>query len=82
MSHSTKPKLDINSQISYLETKGIKFSINNKLSATNFLTNNSYFYKLKAYCKNYDKKVCICGGFVVGSYGKCPSQQVFLRAYL
>lgn len=56
MSHSTKPKLDITSQISYLETKGIKFSINNKLSATSFLTNNSYFYKLKAYCKTMIKK--------------------------
>ena len=27
MSHSTKPKLDINSQISYLETKGINFQL-------------------------------------------------------
>lgn len=57
MSQITKPKLDIDSQVNYLERKGVKFSINDKLFAINFLTNNSYFYKLKAYCKNYDKKI-------------------------
>lgn len=57
MSQITKPKLDINSQVDYLERKGIKFSIDDKKFAINFLTNNSYFYKLKSYCKNYDKKI-------------------------
>ena len=39
MSQITKPKLDINSQVDYLERKGIKFSIDDKKFAINFLTN-------------------------------------------
>lgn len=57
MSQTTKPKLNIVDQVDYLENRGVKFTIKDKAFAVNFLTNNSYFYKLKAYCKNYDKKV-------------------------
>lgn len=56
MSHTSKPKLSINDQVDYLENKGVSFTITNKSDANNFLTNNSYFYKLKSYSKNFDKR--------------------------
>jgi len=56
MSHKSKPKLSIPEQVNYLEEKGVTFSYIDKETANNFLTKNSYFYKLKSYSKNYDKK--------------------------
>jgi hypothetical protein len=54
--HSLKPKLSIGEQIDHLLEKGVTFDITDKNEATNFLTYNSYYFKLKSYCKNYDKK--------------------------
>lgn len=51
-----KFKLSVDEQIEYLKNKGIKFEIDNIENAKNFLTFNSYFFKLKSYCKNYEKK--------------------------
>ncbi len=50
-----KPKLNYEQQIEHMESKGIKFSIMNKENALHFLENNNYYFKLKAYAKNYDK---------------------------
>lgn len=52
-----KPKLNVQNQVDYLENKGLLFNITNKKDAINFLSNSSYFYKLKSYSKNYEKKV-------------------------
>ena len=38
-----------------MEGKGIKFSVINKENALHFLESNNYYFKLKAYAKNYDK---------------------------
>jgi hypothetical protein len=50
-----KPKLTIEEQIEYLKTKGIKFELKNEAEAKLFLTENTYFFKLKTYCENYQK---------------------------
>ncbi len=57
ISYQHKPKITIKEQIRHLEKKGILFNLVNKIDAESFLTNNSYFYKLKSYSKNYDKRV-------------------------
>jgi len=56
MLHIQKPKLSVDEQINHLELKGVTFDIVNKDEAINFLIHNSYFFKLKSYCKNFDKK--------------------------
>ena len=51
-----KPKLSIDEQISYMrDKKGIKFNIITEEEAIDFLHNSNYFFKLKSFCKNYDK---------------------------
>lgn len=50
-----RPKLDYKEQIEHMKEKGIKFSIMSDAMALNFLENNNYYFKLKAYAKNYDK---------------------------
>ena len=55
--HTYKQKITIKEQIKHLEEKGILFNLVNKVDAESFLTNNSYFYKLKSYSKNYDKRI-------------------------
>ncbi|RXJ65373.1 hypothetical protein CRV08_15390 [Halarcobacter ebronensis] len=52
----SKLKLSIPQQIEYLKNKGITFTKVDENSAINFLTYNSYFFKLKSYSKNYEKK--------------------------
>ncbi len=49
-----KVKLSIEQQIEHMESKGILFNIEDENDAKNFLTNNTYYFKLKSYCKNYD----------------------------
>lgn len=57
MDKYNKPKLNITEQInSYMKSKGILFNISNKQDAINFLTDNSYLFKLKSYAKNYEKR--------------------------
>ena len=56
MDKFNKPKLSVARQVVYLETKGVKFNICDKESAIDFLTNNSYLFKIKAYAKNYTKR--------------------------
>lgn len=48
-------KLSILEQLEHMESKGIKFNIIDTESAEQFLTYNSYYFKLKSYAKNYEK---------------------------
>jgi hypothetical protein len=51
-----KRKLTIDEQIDYMKNKsGIKFNIVSEEEAKNFLTKNTYYFKIKAYAKNYEK---------------------------
>ncbi|MDR2342316.1 MAG: Abi family protein [Campylobacteraceae bacterium] len=50
-----KPRRNISEQIEDLKNKGVKFNIINEKSAMDFLTKNSYLFKVKAYRKNYEK---------------------------
>lgn len=49
------PKLTIDEQISDMQKKGITFTLATVGEAKHFLKNNSYYFKLKAYERNYDK---------------------------
>lgn len=42
-------KLSVNEQIEHMKSKGIKFSILDEDYADKFLSNNNYYFKLKAY---------------------------------
>lgn len=50
-----KAKLSVEQQIEHMKTKGIGFSIIGEDEAIDYLTKNTYYFKLKAYAKNYDK---------------------------
>ena len=50
-----KPKLTIDQQIKHMKSKGILFAIEDEKYAAEYLTFNTYYFKLKAYCKLYDK---------------------------
>ncbi|MCM1508773.1 MAG: Abi family protein [Ruminococcus flavefaciens] len=51
-----RPKLSFEGQIEYLrDKKGIQFNITNEENAKKFLKDNNYFFKIKAYAKNYSK---------------------------
>ena len=49
MAQITKPKLIIKNQIEHLEKKGVLFNLTSKQDAMEFLSENSYFFKLKSY---------------------------------
>lgn len=40
-----------------MKKKGIKFEKMSEADASRFLQNNNYYFKLKAYCKNYSKNI-------------------------
>ena len=48
-------KLSIQDQIRHMKTKGIKFNVTSESSARIFLSDNNYYFKIKAYAKNYVK---------------------------
>lgn len=51
-----RPKLTVANQIIYMkDVKGIKFNIVNENQANIFLHENSYYFKIKAFEKNYSK---------------------------
>ncbi len=50
-----KPKLSVDEQIEHMKCKGIKFNIVDESSAKEYISNNTYYFKLKAYAKLYDK---------------------------
>lgn len=49
-----RPKLTIKEQIEYMrDVKGIKFEIVNEQQAEQFLSTNNYYFKIKAFSKNF-----------------------------
>lgn len=51
-----KRKLTIEEQVGYMKNKsGIKFNIVSEEDAKIFLRDNNYYFKIKAYAKNYEK---------------------------
>lgn len=50
-----RKKLSIPGQIAHIKSKGIKFECMSEADARRFLNDNNYYFKLKAYCKNYNK---------------------------
>lgn len=51
-----KPKLSIPKQIEYMkESQGIKFRLIAETEAESFLQHNNYYFRLKAYAKNYEQ---------------------------
>lgn len=50
-----KRKLNIEEQISHMKNKGIKFNIVSEDQAKIFLSEHNYYFRIKAYAKNYDK---------------------------
>ena len=52
-----RPKLTIPQQVEYMQMeRGIKFNICSKEDAIKFLEESTYFFKIKSFAKNYDKK--------------------------
>ena len=52
--HIHKRKLNVDEQIQDMKDKGIAFNIVNEADAAKFLKYRNYYFKLKAYTKNYD----------------------------
>lgn len=50
-----RPKLSIDEQIADMQAKGITFNHSDICDAKRFLKCNNYYFKLKAYERNYDK---------------------------
>lgn len=50
-----KEKLTVEQQIQHMKSKGVQFNIVSEEEAAAYLTNNIYYFKIKAYAKNYDK---------------------------
>lgn len=50
-----KQKLSIEEQIKHMKSRGITFNHISEEQAEGFLIHNTYYFKLKAYAKNYDK---------------------------
>ncbi len=52
----TRPKLTIEDQVRHMrDVKGIKFEIVSMEQATRFLSSNNYYFKIKAFAKNFSK---------------------------
>lgn len=50
-----RPKLKIEEQIDHMKECGIKFTIEDEEAASKFLHESTYYFKVKAYAKNYSK---------------------------
>ena len=50
-----KKKLSVSEQIKHMKMKGICFDIISEADAADYLEHNNYYFKLKAYAKNYAK---------------------------
>lgn len=50
-----KPKLTIAQQIEHMKDKGIAFNIMDEAAASEYLSKNNYYFRVKAYAKNYPK---------------------------
>ena len=52
-----RPKLSIPAQIKDMKEAGIKFDIMSETDATRYLDTNTYYFRIKAYAKNYEKYI-------------------------
>ena len=52
---TNKPKLNIKEQIAFLKNQGVTFHHFTEAEAEIFLRKSNYFFKIKAFAKNYDK---------------------------
>jgi len=50
-----RPKLTIPAQVKDMKEAGITFDIVSEAEATRFLENSTYYFRIKAYAKNYEK---------------------------
>lgn len=50
-----KEKFTIEQQINHMEEQDIKFDLHSKEKAEKFLTSSNYYFKVKAFAKNYEK---------------------------
>ena len=48
-----RPKLTIEQQVEHLKKKGVKFELCSEEQAVSFLKNSTFFFKVKAFDKNY-----------------------------
>lgn len=48
-------KLSVQEQVDHMKSKGISFNILDETSSKVFLSDNNYYFKLKAYAKNFNK---------------------------
>lgn len=51
------PKLTINAQIEDMKGAGITFDIISESAARSYIENNTYYFRIKAYAKNYEKYI-------------------------
>lgn len=52
---SSKIKLSIDGQVEKMKSSGIKFNIIPEEKAKEFISNNTYYFKIKAFQRNYVK---------------------------
>lgn len=50
-----RKKLSVKEQIEHMKSKGIQFNIVDEETAETYLSQNTYYFKIKSYAKNYDK---------------------------
>jgi len=50
-----RPKLTIPGQIKDMKEAGITFDIVSEIEASRYLDNKTYYFRIKAYAKNYEK---------------------------
>ena len=50
-----KPRLSVDEQVAHMKEQGIKFEITSEKNAAIYLQENTYYFKLKAYAKLYEK---------------------------
>ena len=50
-----KTKLSIEQQIEHMKSKGITFDLFSEEQAKEYLCKNNYYFKLKSYCKVFEK---------------------------
>ena len=54
---ANKPILNIEEQIAYLKSKGVRFEIMKEEEAKEYLAFHNNYFKLTAYRKNYNKYI-------------------------
>ena len=50
-----KVKFTLDQQIEHMKNKNISFNLYSEVETKKFLTNNNYYFKVKAFAKNYRK---------------------------